>query len=184
MSQCSQGKKTGPVIGRYLGAVVMRILHLILVVAIGFGAFGCSKFKRYDGPEVTRILVFKEKRAMYLMHHDEVLKSYDVGLGFAPEGHKQFRGDGKTPEGTYVINRRNPNSEYHLSIGISYPRPQDSAFARANGKSAGGDIFVHGAPNKRGAPRDWTAGCIAVTDREIEDIYAMVNDGTVISIYP
>lgn len=162
----------------------MRVLQLVLIIALGLGLAACSKFKKYDGPEVTRILVFKEKRAMYLMHHDEVLKSYDISLGFAPEGHKQFRGDGKTPEGTYVIDRRNPNSEFHLSVGISYPNPADRAFASSRGKSPGGDIFIHGGPNKRGAPPDWTAGCIAVKDREMEDVYAMVKDGTVITIYP
>ena len=115
----------------------MRVLQLVLIIALGLGLAACSKFKKYDGPEVTRILVFKEKRAMYLMHHDEVLKSYDISLGFAPEGHKQFRGDGKTPEGTYVIDRRNPNSEFHLSVGISYPNPADREFASSRGKSPG-----------------------------------------------
>lgn len=151
---------------------------------------GCSnKFQTYTGPEVTSIVVNKGPRKMYLLHNEQVLKEYDFGLGFAPVGHKKVRGDGKTPEGSYLIDRRNPNSDFHLSVGISYPNSQDVAAARAIGKSPGGDIFIHGQPNlradrrkarKRG--RDWTAGCIAVTNREIEEIYAMVNTGTLITL--
>lgn len=163
----------------------MRMIKLILILALGLGVAACSKFKRYDGPEVTRVVVFKEQRMMHLMHHDEVLKSYDFGLGFAPVGHKRFRNDGKTPEGSYTIDRRNPNSEFHLSVGISYPNTSDREFASSQGKSPGGDIFIHGRPWKyRKGGRDWTAGCIAVTNREIEEIYSMVRDGTPISIYP
>ncbi|WP_239113190.1 L,D-transpeptidase family protein [Shimia biformata] len=154
----------------------------ILVVGLG----GCSsKFKTYNGPEVTRVLVYKENRSMYLMHHDKVLKKYDIGLGFQPSGHKQHEGDGRTPEGAYLIDRRNPNSEFHLSLGISYPNETDRARASAIGKSPGGDIFIHGGPNRyiRGT-KDWTAGCVAVSDSEIEDIYAMVKTGTPVMIYP
>jgi murein L,D-transpeptidase YafK len=150
---------------------------------------GCapSKFKRYNGPEVTSIVVNKGQRRMYLMHHQDILKAYDVDLGFAPVGHKQFEGDGKTPEGSYLIDRRNPNSSYHLSIGISYPNSRDVAFAQAAGKSPGGEIFIHGQPVKgksqpKKKKRDWTAGCIAVKDKEIEEIYAMVNNGTLITL--
>lgn len=165
----------------------MRILSIILAVVMAFALSGCAgKFKTYRGPEVTQILVYKADRKMYLMHHKKVLKSYDIDLGFAPEGHKQFEGDGKTPEGTYRIDRRNPNSEFHLSVGISYPNTRDVAFATSQGKRPGGDIFIHGQPNrvKKVSRRDWTAGCIAVKDKEIQDIYAMVRDGTMITIYP
>ena len=123
---------------------------------------------------------------MYLMHHEEVLRDFDVGFGFEPLGHKQIEGDGRTPEGSYYVDRRNPNSDFHLSLGISYPNAYDIAEARALGEEPGGDIFIHGKPNKKG-PRtgpDWTAGCISVKNREIEDIYAMVKVGTPITIYP
>ncbi|APZ52594.1 Ykud domain-containing protein [Salipiger abyssi] len=134
---------------------------------------------------MTQIVVQKSQRRMFLLHNQEVLKAYDIGLGFSPEGHKQVEGDGRTPEGMYFIDRRNPNSNYHLSIGISYPNPADRAFAETLGKSPGGDIFIHGRPWKdRKGGRDWTAGCIAVTDREMEDIYAMVRNGTPIVITP
>jgi murein L,D-transpeptidase YafK len=151
------------------------------------GLAGCgSKFKTYDGPEVTRVIVDKGERKMYLLHHEEVLKSYRIDLGFAPDGHKQFEGDGRTPEGEYIIDRRNPNSAFHLSLGISYPNEFDVARALAAGKSPGGDIFIHGRPNKKrwGHGPDWTAGCIAVPNGAIEDIYAMVRDGTPITLKP
>jgi len=167
----------------------MRFFKLLLALALLAGLSACSsKFKTYNGPEVTRIIVEKGKREMRLYHGNRVLKTYDVRLGFAPEGHKNFEGDGKTPEGRYYIDRRNPDSKFHLSIGISYPNANDIAKARAAGKRPGGDIFIHGAPDtwaqlqRRG--RDWSAGCITVTNREIERIYAMVKNGTVIDIYP
>lgn len=156
----------------------------------GLGAFtlaGCAadpKFLRYKGPQVTRIQVFKGKRQMQLLHNQTLIKAYAFDLGFAPTGHKAFEGDGRTPEGTYLINRKNPNSRYHLSIGISYPDADDVAYARKNGVSPGGDIFIHGTPNMFSAETDWTWGCIAVTDAEMEEIYAMVDVGTIISIYP
>lgn len=165
----------------------MRIVGLMLLLAAAMALSACSsKFKTYRGPEVTQVLVDKSDRRMYLLHHQKVLKSFDVGLGFAPDGHKQFEGDGRTPEGDYTIDRRNPDSKFYLSIGIDYPRTEDVARAAALGLSPGGDIFIHGLPNdgmKPGA-RDWTAGCIAVTDRDMRDIYAMVRDGTPIRIMP
>lgn len=147
---------------------------------------GCgSKFRTYGGPEVTRVQVYKDRRRMYLIHHTSVLEDYKVHLGFTAEGPKQFEGDGKTPEGTYIIDRRNPNSLFHLSLGISYPTREQVEFAEAQGKSAGGNIFIHGARNPT-SPRgpDWTAGCIAVRDRQMEDVYAMVRNGTPIDIFP
>ena len=165
-----------------LATILRGALALALLAALG----ACSsKFRTYDGPEVTRIVVFKEERRMYLMHHDVALRGFDMALGFAPTGHKLTEGDGRTPEGRYRIDRRNPDSRFHLSIGIDYPRPRDVERARLSGKAPGGDIFIHGAPKKgRSADGDWTWGCIAVTNREMEDIYAMVRDGTIVDIYP
>lgn len=162
-------------------------LGVLVLLAVGLVSCAPSKFRTYDGPEVTRVEIHKAARKMYLLHHGQILKTYGVGLGSNPVGHKQFEGDAKTPEGTYYIDRRNPNSNFHLSLGISYPNDADRAFARAQGKSPGGDIFIHGRDGKhtaRGRGRDWTDGCIAVTDREMEDIYAMVRVGTPVVIYP
>jgi len=155
----------------------------------GLAAFvsGCaSKFRTYSGPEVTRLRIYKSERLLMLDGENGVLRTYPMGLGFAPAGHKQFEGDGRTPEGAYTIDRRNPNSLFHLSIGISYPNVEDRKFARAQGKSPGGDIFIHGGPRRGIDPmnkRDWTAGCVSVTDRQIEEVYAMVRNGTPINIY-
>ena len=147
-----------------------------------------SKFKTYSGPPVTQILVDKSDRKMWLLSGNTAIKTYDIGLGNEPIGDKMFEGDGKTPEGDYFIDRRNPNSEYHLSIGVSYPDPQDVARAASVGRSAGSDIFIHGrGPEgnaKVGSKWDWTAGCITVSDDEVEDVYAMVRDGTPIQIRP
>lgn len=163
-----------------------------VLMASAAATAGCStgsKFATYNGPQVTSIVVNKGARNLYLLNNETVLKDYRFALGFAPNGDKKVRGDGKTPEGTYVIDRRNPDSAFHLSLGISYPNAQDIAEARALGEEPGGDIFIHGQPNlfrdRREAKRrgdDWTAGCIAVKNREMEEIYAMVQLGTVISI--
>ena len=164
----------------------MRAVLLALVIGAAVSLSGCSKFRTYNGPQVTQIVVHKSQRKMYLLHNGRTLKSYDIDLGFAPEGHKQFEGDGRTPEGRYIIDRRNPDSEFHLSLGISYPNVHDKMTANEAGKSPGGDIFIHGGPRKgidEDKP-DWTYGCIAVTDREIEQIYAMVKDRTVVDILP
>lgn len=138
-----------------------------------------------EGYTVTHLIVMKKKRKLYLMHDDKVLRKYRIGLGFAPYGHKQFQGDGKTPEGSYFISYKNPNSGFHLSLKISYPNAADTAYATSQGKKPGGDIFIHGQENgklrKRG---DWTAGCISVTNAQIREIYKYVPVGTPIHIFP
>ena len=162
----------------------MKLIRAGVLIAFVLALTGCgSKFLTYDGPEVTRIVVWKEARQMALFHHDQVLMQVPVALGFEPVGHKQRRGDGRTPEGEYIIDRRNPNSAFHLSLGISYPEVHDWMTAKEAGDDPGGDIFIHGkGPNHRKARGDWTAGCIAVTDRQMERIYSMVRDRTPITI--
>ena len=157
-----------------------------LLGGLALGLAGCaSKFRTYDGPAVTRLQMFKSDRNLFLFNNTSVLKAYRIDLGFAAVEPKQFEGDGKTPEGTYTVDRRNPDSLFHLSIGISYPNEADIAYAAAQGREPGGDIFIHGGPRPGidAIKPDWTAGCIAVSDREIEDIYAMVRDGTPIDIF-
>ena len=164
----------------------IRIL-LMLTLALGIAACGNSKFRKYNGPEVTQIQVHKADRKMYLIHKTEVLKEYDISLGFNPVGHKQFEGDGKTPEGVYFVDRFNPRSRYHLSVGVSYPNERDRAFAEQFGRDPGGDIMIHGRGPEGNQlvrqKRDWTAGCITVSDEEIEDIYAMLQPGVPIMIH-
>ena len=160
----------------------MRIVAALLLT---FALAGCgSKFREYDGPAVTRIVVYKAEREVHLLHGDTVLESFQMELGFAPDGPKQRYGDGRTPEGRYYIDRRNPNSTYHLSLGIDYPRGVDRQRAAEAGVNPGGDIFFHGTPRAYRGRDDWTAGCIAITDREMEVMYSMVGIGTPVDIYP
>jgi len=160
-------------------AVAVTLLAVLAACSSG------PRFLTYNGPEVTRVIVEKDARYMHLMHFDRVLKSYRVQLGGNPNGHKQQRGDRRTPEGEYFIDRRNPQSRFHLSLGISYPNEQDIEYAAARGVSPGGDIFIHGqGPHFQRVRGDWTEGCIAVTDKEMELIYAMIRDGTPITILP
>lgn len=166
----------------------MQVMKRAACVAALCALVACTQTtttRQYVGPQVTRIIVDKGERRMFLMHHKRVLRAFDIGLGFAPEGDKIARGDGRTPEGNYFINRRNPNSQFHLSMGINYPNAQDVRESRSAGVHPGGDIFIHGRPSKyQNGIEDWTAGCIAVTDQEIELIYAMVRNGTPITILP
>lgn len=170
----------------HMVSIGTRRVFLLGTVAVLLSACA-GKFRTYDGPPVTRLRIYKSQRLLFLDGETGPLKTYPIGLGFAPKGHKQFEGDGKTPEGSYVIDRRNPDSLYHLSIGISYPNDADVSFAAEQGRPPGGDIFIHGGPRRGIEPlnvQDWTAGCIAVSDRQIEEIYSMVRDGTPIEIFP
>ncbi len=130
------------------------------------------------------IVIFKASRRLVLYNNGQPIRDYDIGLGWAPTGTKEFEGDGRTPEGRYYIDRRNPNSAFHLSLGISYPDPNQRAAAAAAGRNPGGDIFIHGGQGKRRQEGDWTAGCIAVSDAEIEEIWQMVPNGALVVIQP
>lgn len=143
-----------------------------------------------EGIEITRLVVLKGQRQMFAYNGDKLIKIYPISLGFNPIGHKQFEGDGKTPEGIYTINERNKNSNYHKNLGISYPNSQDKAFAEAQGKSAGGLIKIHGLRNGFGdigrnhLLKDWTHGCIAVTNEEIDELFSSVIHRAEIEIKP
>jgi murein L,D-transpeptidase YafK len=140
--------------------------------------------------KADRILVHKKSRTMELIYSGQVLKSYKIALGGEPVGPKTRQGDHRTPEGVYVINGRNSHSQFHRSLHVSYPNGEDKARARKLGASPGGDIFIQGRPNGYGfvgaAHRawDWTDGCIAVTDQEIEEIWRLVDNGTPVEIRP
>ena len=137
------------------------------------------------------IVIDKSRRLIHLMHHDQIIATYRMALGTAPIGDKQKEGDNKTPEGRYFIELKNPKSEYHLSLRLNYPNKTDIEEAFRRGiKDPGKDIMIHGLPNnwfKRkmiNHPNDWTRGCIAVTDREIRQIYAAIELGTYIELCP
>src|SRR5579872_2276647 len=139
---------------------------------------------------VDSIVVIKNLRQMQVFHHQKLLKTYHVCLGQEPTGPKHFRNDGKTPEGMYYINGKNPNSNYHKALGVSYPSAEDVSYASHFGKPTGGDIKIHGLPNiYKGAPDaiikdDWTMGCIALNNEEIDELYAHVAVGIWVNILP
>jgi outer membrane protein assembly factor BamD (BamD/ComL family) len=139
---------------------------------------------------VDRILIEKNARRLMLISQGEVLKSYNIALGGNPIGPKERQGDNKTPEGTYVIDGRNKDSRFHLSLRISYPNERDKKRAKELGVPPGGDIMIHGIKNgfswvgDAHSAVDWTKGCIAVTDEEIEEIGKLAPNGTIVEIRP
>jgi murein L,D-transpeptidase YafK len=142
------------------------------------------------GTTTDRILVEKSARRLSIFANDKKLKSYRVALGHNPVGPKEQEGDMKTPEGTYKVDSRNPQSDYHLALHVSYPSDEDTARAAERGVNAGFDIMIHGIRNGGGwigafhRLHDWTAGCIALTDEEIEELYRVTPDGTPVEIRP
>lgn len=141
-----------------------------------------------DRPQADRILIVKSTRTMTLFHGDKALRTYKVALGSVPVGAKQIQGDHKTPEGNYTISGRNEHSQFHLALRISYPSPADRARAHTLRAGAGGDIMIHGLPNgfsdARYTRTDWTDGCVAVTNAEIEEIWNLVPIGARVEIRP
>ena len=137
-----------------------------------------------------KVLIEKKERGLTLLSKSEVIKTYKIALGGNPVGPKERQGDNKTPEGTYIIDSRNRDSGYHLSLHISYPNEKDKMRAKDLGVSPGGDIMIHGIKNGLAwiggshAEVDWTNGCIAVTDEEMEEIYKLVPNGTIVEIRP
>ncbi|MFA6036723.1 MAG: L,D-transpeptidase family protein [Legionellales bacterium] len=147
---------------------------------------GCASTRT---PPPDEIVVVKSEREMYLLHNNVVYRTYDINLGQEPYGHKQKRGDMKTPEGEYHITWHNPNSEFYLSLHISYPDREDREKAEARGHDPGDLIVIHGMRG-RGSRSDflkagdWTEGCIAMTNEEMHELFHLVEIGTPITIYP
>lgn len=143
---------------------------------------------------ITELRVYKSKRILELVSHDQIIRTYPMRLGFDPLGHKKQEGDGKTPEGRYSLDWRNPNSAFYKSFHISYPNEQDKAQAKARGVSPGGDVMIHGSTTSKikNLPemmnylpqKDWTFGCIAIRNVDIDELWTLVDDHTPIIIYP
>lgn len=174
-----------------------KTLTLILLTAVLVFAMSYTRLKifptgkRIDNiPAADKVLVRKQARKLYLLKQDHVLKQFDISLGRDPRGHKIEQGDSRTPEGKYVLDWKNQHSHYFLSIHISYPNAADRAVARELGVGPGGDIMIHGLPNGLGwltfffKGWDWTDGCIAVSDGEMQEIWNSVAAGTPIEILP
>lgn len=159
-------------------------------VMLNLMAFSSMSFTLPNSAIADRVVVEKKNRTLKLLSNGKVLKSFQIALGKNPIGRKHLQGDHKTPEGIYMLDRRNERSRYYRSIHISYPSASDRAEAAKYGADPGGDIMIHGLPNGFGwlvaahRKMDWTEGCIAVTDSEMDEIWKMVPDGTVIEIQP
>ena len=167
----------------------MRSCILSACLLLGACGTASSQPALPAGTKVDRLLVDKSDRVLIAFAGNrEVVRYTGIRFGDAPTGHKQFEGDERTPEGRYTINGRNPASAYHLSLRISYPNAADRAYAKARGRSPGGDIFIHGQPNALPdglkIKGDWTAGCIAVTNAEIREIWAVTPIGTKVEVRP
>jgi murein L,D-transpeptidase YafK len=174
--------------------MVRRILVSLLALGLLIGGLYVYAHHVWrplpPGTIIDRILVEKSERRLSVFSCGKKLKEYRVALGRNPVGAKQEEGDMKTPEGTYKIDRRNPQSDYHLALHVSYPSDEDTTRAAERGVNAGFDIMVHGIQNGGGwigafhRMQDWTAGCIALTDEEIGELWRVTPDGTPIEIRP
>lgn len=172
----------------------MRPKYLTIFVGAflltGAGVTAQSEAPLPAGVFADRVLVNKAERRLMLYHGNKLLRSYRIALGDNPIGHKQQEGDERTPEGRYKLDYRNPHSAYHLSLHISYPNAADRASAKKRRVKPGGLIMIHGLHKgfaylgKLHTQTDWTDGCIAVTNDEIEEIWRLVRDGTPIIILP
>jgi murein L,D-transpeptidase YafK len=169
-----------------------RLLVLLLLLLIAAAIWLQPAPQTVTQPPLTgmvdKIVIEKSARRMLLLRDGQVLRDYRVALGFAPKGTKLRQGDGRTPEGTFLIDRRNDQSRYHLSLGLDYPQPADRARAASGGYDPGGDIMIHGQPNalpdNTALRGDWTAGCIAVTNAQMREIWAVTQVGTVVEVRP
>ena len=168
-----------------------RLLLAGVIAAVSVGAVPFESSQTLtSGTAADRVVIEKAARTLSLFSGERKLKTYRIALGSNPRGAKQQEGDGRTPEGTYAIDGRRKDSAYHLALHISYPNAEDRRRARARGVSPGGAIMIHGLPNgmaaigKAHVLRDWTEGCIAVTNEEIEEIWRVVPNGTRVVIKP
>ena len=168
---------------------IIKYLFLLLFVGLTVYYF-YPETKIKDKIKVDRILVLKSKRQLQAFSNGKLVKIYTISLGRNPIGDKEFEGDKRTPEGLYTINDKNPNSGYHKNLGVSYPNQNDIEEANKIDKPTGGQIKIHGIRNGIGFIGkfqrwfDWTAGCMALTNSEIDELYEHTTIGTPIEIRP
>jgi murein L,D-transpeptidase YafK len=167
-----------------------QIAVLLLCATLCLSGLAAPPNTLPNSRRVDRVIVLKKDRTLQLLRDGKIVKTYRIALGSSPEGPKRQLGDHKTPEGTYLLDWRNPHSQFYKALHISYPSAADREQARKRGVSPGGDVFLHGLPKAYawvGASHrlhDWTDGCIAVTNEEIDEIWNLVSDGTPIEIRP
>ncbi|MFD1794582.1 murein L,D-transpeptidase family protein [Paracoccus aurantiacus] len=187
---------------------MLRLLFLLLIGWLLWSMLGPETIRTPVGPDpqrpvtrperpdltrpiqgnIDRILIEKGARRLTVYQKGDLVREYRIALGFAPDGDKVKQGDGKTPEGVFKVDRRNDRSKFHLSLGIDYPQADDRKRARDGGYSPGGDIFIHGQPNQIAegyrVKGDWTEGCIAIDNHQIEELFAATRIGTEVEIRP
>ena len=170
-----------------LPKLIMAAAWLIASVTPAVHATGATNVPKLLA---EKVVVQKAQRRLLLFANGSVLRSYRIALGRNPDGHKTQMGDGRTPVGSYVLDWRNTNSRFHRAIHISYPNADDRVSAHKRNVDPGGAIMIHGLPNGRGAigpdhtKWDWTDGCIAVTNREMDEIWSLIPNGIPIQIRP
>ena len=168
-----------------------KMLCLSSILAVAWMSVGvASNLGAQSATKVDRIVVEKSKRTLTLMDRRKAVRTYKVALGGQPVGAKDRQGDHKTPEGIYSVDAKNPNSQFYKALHISYPNQADRANARKLGVSPGGDVEIHGLGSKWGwlgakhRLTDWTDGCVALTNEEIDEIYPLIKVGTPVEIRP
>lgn len=177
--------------GRHSAELVLLALAVSAIFALTGCATGPDKSQQAP-PTIDRVVVKKSQRKLELVGNGNVVREYRISLGGSPVGHKYREGDQRTPEGSYVLNWRNPASNYYKAIHISYPSERDRKVSYQLGYNPGGMIMIHGMPNyiqsasmrRQYVGRDWTQGCIAVQNDAMDEIWQLVKDGTPIQIMP
>ncbi|RYG01888.1 MAG: hypothetical protein EOO02_11760 [Chitinophagaceae bacterium] len=168
--------------------ILSIVMAILIIICLFFRFEPDHNTKIPTGITIDKIIVFKSERKLVAYSEGKAITAYKVALGRNPVGPKEYEGDQKTPEGTYRINGKNPNSSFHKNLGISYPNRQDVEKAKKLGKPPGGEIKIHGIKNGHGSigelhrMTDWTNGCIALTDQEIDELYKHTPIGTSIEI--
>lgn len=168
--------------------IILLFIALLLTSAMIY--YFLPEAKLPSDAKVDKLILKKNKRELSVFYQGKLLKTYHVSLGRNPKGHKQKEGDKKTPEGLYFIDSKNPQSGYHRNLGVSYPNKEDILNAKNAGVDPGGEIKIHGLRNGLGFIGkfhwwfDWTAGCIALTDQEIDELYRAVEMRSPILIQP
>lgn len=176
-------------LSRGYARLALRPLPVWLTVAVALAVCGIVRAETTVS-SVDRIIVYKHRRRMVLLSGGREIKSYSVALGMEPVGAKRREGDHRTPEGLYFLDARNDRSHYYKAFHISYPGPKDREFARKHRVPPGGDIMLHGTPAEfappegQNTPDDWTDGCIAVRNTEMDELLQLVAVGTPIEIRP
>jgi murein L,D-transpeptidase YafK len=171
-----------------IGVRYQRLLLCLSLLLTGQVAADPSLSPHYETADY--IVIDKSERRLHLLRRGRTLRSFEIALGLMPEGPKRREGDFRTPEGRYHLEAKNANSDYFLSLKISYPNASDIARARAGGVDPGGQIMIHGQPNNPRYPEsryrgtDWTDGCIAVSNSDMVDIWLMTEEATPIEIRP